>query len=127
MLEFKNISGAGGPGFGFSWFIAKVYYSRLNFSEKKLFLETSQDLIIWVKRLPMSDEKKIVRPFEFLSLSKKIKSYTYTIQQQNRLVLKINESGIGFRKEFTENNMILRQASIENLTGTLDQVISLLP
>lgn len=70
----------------------------------------------------MSDEKKVVRPFEFLSLSKKIKSYTYPIQQQNRLVLKINESGIGFRKEFTENNMILRQASLENLTETLGQV-----
>jgi hypothetical protein len=46
MLEFKNISGTGGPGFGLSWFIAKINYSRLKFSVKKLVLETCQYLIV---------------------------------------------------------------------------------
>ena len=65
-----------------------------------------------------SEDKKKAQPFEFLSLSKKIQAYSYPVQQQNRIVLKINESGIGFRKEFNENNMILRQVSIDQLSET---------
>ena len=57
-------------------------------------------------------------------MADKIKTYDYPPENENRLIIKINESGIGFRKEF-EDSSLLRIIGEDDMITTVDQVNNL--
>ena len=44
-------------------------------------------------------------PSEFMSLSEKIKSYEYPKATDSRLVIKMNETGIGYVRDYEETEL----------------------
>ena len=67
------------------------------------------------------DDEGVQQPSEFMSLTDKIKSYDYPAATENRLIIKMNETGIGYIREYEETDLT-KQLGENEINGIIEAV-----